>query len=359
MISLRLSNHAFNPLLTQSLHNHNPLIVCGAYPGGRYRNARILKQDMKQTNLQQVTTRVGLALNASRRNRLKASIEGYLYLTPTLFFLGVFVFWPVVSSFTLSLLRTAPFGNREIFVGLQNYTRLLTDTEYWNTFWTTVLFTLGVVPTSLVLAVVLAVALAYPVRHLRGLHRLLIFVPVVISTAVAGVLFKWLYHPVVGYINYWLLTVGIEGPNWLASKQWALIAVILATIWKELGFNVIIALAGVQNIDQSYYDAARVDGANAWQRFVRITLPLLSPTLFFLLIINVIHSFESFAQIHVLTEGGPGRATTTLVYSIYYDAFVGTPQRGIASAQAYLLALIVVFISFLQFRYFSGKVHYQ
>jgi sn-glycerol 3-phosphate transport system permease protein len=311
------------------------------------------------TNLQPSPLRASMQAMSRRWHRLKPALEGYLYLTPTLIFLGVFVFLPVITSFTLSLNRTAPFGNQQIFIGLDNYVRLLTDPAYWGIISTTALFTLGVVPTSLVLAVALALALAQPVRHLRGLHRLLIFVPVVISTAVAGVLFRWLYHPVVGYINYWLSTIGIEGPNWLASKEWALVAVILTTIWKELGFNVIIALAGVQAIDNTYYDAAKVDGASPWERFVNITLPLLSPTLFFLLIINVIHSFESFAQIHVLTEGGPGQATTTMVYSIYYDAFVGTPQRGIASAQAYLLALLVVVISYAQFKFLNKRVHYQ
>lgn len=314
---------------------------------------------MSETTVRETMSTLVVYTEKRRWNSVKDAVEGYLYLAPTLFFLAIFVFLPVFTSFTLSLNRTAPFGNRQIFVGLDNYTRLLTDPEYWGIVRTTVLFTLGVVPTSLVLAVLLAVALAYPVRHLRGLHRLLIFVPVVISTAVAGVLFKWLYHPVVGYLNYWLSLVGIEGPNWLAAKDWALVAVIIATIWKELGFNVIIALAGIQNIDQTYYDAAKVDGASSRHRFRHITLPLLSPTLFFLLIINVIHSFESFAQIHVLTEGGPGQATTTLVYNIYYDAFVGTPQRGIASAQAYLLALIVVAISFIQFKILDKRVHYQ
>jgi sn-glycerol 3-phosphate transport system permease protein len=318
---------------------------------------------MKQTTVEQpVEQPASLAANASgskHRGRARATLEGYLYLAPSLFFLFVFVFLPVFTSFTLSLNRAAPFGNRQIFVGLDNYVRLLTSAEYWGIIWNTLLFTLGVVPTSLVLAVLLAVALNYPVRHLRSLHRLLIFVPVVISTAVAGVLFKWLYHPVVGYLNYWLGLIGIEGPDWTTSTAWALLAIILTTIWKELGFNVIIALAGVQNIDQSYYDAARVDGATALHRFFYITLPLISPTLFFLLIINVIHSFESFAQIHVLTEGGPGQATTTMVYSIYYDAFVGTPQRGIASAQAYILAVVVMIVSFVQFKVLNKRVHYQ
>lgn len=291
--------------------------------------------------------------------RVWATVEGYLYLAPTFIILTIFVYVPVFTSFSLSLNRIAPFGSRKIFVGAENYMRLLSDPDYWNSIRITILFTLGTVPTSLVLAVLLAIALSYPVRNFSSLHRLLIFVPVVISSAVAGVLFRWLYHPVVGYLNYWLSLIGIEGPNWLASSDWALVAITLATIWKELGFNVIIALAGVQNIDQTYYEAAMVDGANAWQRFWNVTLPLLSPTIFFLLIINVIHSFQAFGQIHVLTEGGPGQATTTLVYSIFYDAFVGTPQRGYASAQAYLLALMVVAMTFIQFRVLGKKVHYR
>lgn len=288
-----------------------------------------------------------------------AALEGYLYLAPTLIILTIFVFVPVFTSFNLSLNRIAPFGNRMRFVGLDNYTSLLTDPDYWNSVQVTLVFTLGTVVVGLVLAVLLAAALAYPVRHLSGLHRLLIFVPVVISSAVAGILFKWLYHPVVGYFNYWLSFVGIDGPNWLASKDWALVAVIIATIWRQLGFNVIIALAGIQNIDNTYYDAAKVDGASMIHRFRHITLPLLSPTLFFLLIINIINSFQTFGEIHILTEGGPGQATNTLVYSIFYDAFVGTPMRGIASAQAYLLALMVIALSFINFRGIGGKVHYQ
>lgn len=314
---------------------------------------------MSQTTLSEAAAYRPATASQRRWKKVKTTAEAYLYLAPTLIVLGIFVFLPVFTSFRLSLQRVAPFGGRAIDVGFENYTRLLTDPDYWNSVRVTLLFVLGTVPVGLFLAVLLAVALSYPVRRLSSLHRLLIFVPVVISSAVAGVLFKWLYHPVVGYINYWLSLIGIEGPNWLADKNWALVAIILATIWKEFGFNVIIALAGVQNIDNTLYDAAKVDGANSWQRLFRITLPLLTPTLFFLLIINVIHSFEAFGQIHVLTEGGPGQATKVLVYSIFYDAFVGTPQRGIASAQAYLLALMVITMSFIQFFGLERRVHYQ
>ncbi len=175
------------------------------------------------------------SVSEKRKKHIKAAIEGYLYLAPTLIVLAIFVFMPIFSSFNLSLNRIAPFGGKQIFVGIGNYTHLLTDPDYWNSIKVTLLFTLGTVPTGLFLAVLLAIALSYPLKYLTGLHRLLIFVPVVISSAVAGVLFKWLYHPVVGYINYFFMQIGLidrmqDGPNWLASKQWALVAIIIVTL---------------------------------------------------------------------------------------------------------------------------------
>ncbi len=294
-----------------------------------------------------------------RKRKVKAALEGFLYLLPTLFILSIFVFIPIITSFQMSLTRIAPFGNQTINVGLGNYMRLFSDPDYLNTIKVTIIFTLIVVPVGVALAVFLAIALSYPLDHLSWFHRLLIFVPIVISSAVTGVLFRWIYHPVIGYLNYALLQIGIEGPNWLNSKEWALVAVAFAVIWRQLGFNVIIALAGVQNIDGTYYEAAKVDGASMWHRIRHITLPLISPTLFFLFIINFINSLQVFGEINILTEGGPGGATTTMLYGIYYDAFVGTPYRGYASAQAYLLFILILIVSFVQFKWAGKKVHYQ
>ncbi len=319
---------------------------------------------MSEATLPAKTSQTSSQNSDRRRKRIAAAFEGYLYLAPTLIGLAIFVYIPIVTSFRLSLNRIAPFGNQMRFVGFENYRSLLTDPEYWDSVRITLLFVLGTVPTGIFLAVLLAILLSYPLRNLTSVHRTLIFVPVIISSAVAGVLFRWLFNPVVGYINYWMVQIGLfdsmaDTPNWLASKSWALLAVIIATTWRQLGFNVIIALAGVQNIDNTFYDAAKVDGANGFQRLRHITLPMLSPTLFFLLIINIIYSFQAFGEINVLTQGGPGRATTTLVYSIYYDAFVGTPQRGIASAQAYILAIMVVGMSYLNYIFINRRVHYQ
>jgi len=301
------------------------------------------------------------SLNTRRKKiwqKVKPALEGYLYLSPTMIILGIFTFLPIITSFTLSLNRIAPFGSQTRFVGIENYTRLLQDPDYWGNIRFSLIFTFGTVPLGIALAVILAIALSYPLKRLSWFHRLLIFVPIVISSAVTGILFRWIYHPVVGYINYLLSLIGIEGPLWLSSKDWAVVAVILAVVWRQLGFNVIIALAGVQNIDGTYYEAAKVDGANVWHRIWHITLPLLSPTLFFLVLINTINSLQTFGEINILTDGGPGQATTNLIYSIFIDAFVGTPLRGYASAQAYLLALMIVVISGLQFKGLGKRVHY-
>lgn len=296
------------------------------------------------------------------KRKLNETLIGYLFLAPTLIALFFFVYRPIYDSFNMSLTRIAPFGNQTRDVGAENYQRLFDDFkkkgDYYENVKVSLLFTAGTVPTGIIIAIALAIMLSYPMKRLSWFHRLLIFIPIVISSAITGVLFRMLYNPTVGFLNHWLSLVGIDGPNWLTSKDWSLISVSMAVIWRQLGFNVIIALAGVQNIDGTYYEAAKVDGASLWHRIRHITLPLLSPTIFFLAIINVINSLQTFGEINILTDGGPGQSTTNMIYSIYIDAFVGTPLRGFASAQAFLLALLIVVISLIQFRGFGKKVHY-
>lgn len=298
---------------------------------------------------------------ANKHKRFSAGAwKAYVFLLPTLFILFVFVYYPIVESFRLSLNRVAPFGlSQEIYVGFQHYRDLFDSPQFWDTVRISLIFMVGTVPVGIALAVFIAILLAVPMRRLSWLHRMLIFVPVVISSAVAAVMFRWLYNPVVGHLNTWLGGLSIDGPDWLTSQDWALYSVIITVIWRNLGFNVIIALAGLQNIDETLYEAARVDGASVWQRTRSITLPMLSPTLFFLLIVNIITSLQTFGEINILTDGGPGRATTNLIYSVYVDAFVGTPLRGRASAQAFMLALIIIIVSIANFRGFAKKVHYQ
>lgn len=298
-----------------------------------------------------------------RRERRKGGIQrrsraAYFYLLPTFAVLGLFVYFPIYDSFRLSLNRVAPFGSEMLFVGFENYSRLFTSPDFWNTVQVSVWFMVGTVPVGIALAVMIALLLSYPLRRLNWLYRSLIFVPVIISSAVAGVLFRLLYNPVVGFFNHWLELIGIDGPNWLNDKSWALVAVCITVVWRQLGFNVIIALAGIQNIDEQLYEAAKVDGASPLRRIWHVTLPMLSPTLFFLVIVNVITSLQAFGEINILTDGGPGEATTNLVYSVFVDAFVGTSFRGLASAQAFLLAVLIIGVSYAQFRGLGKKVHY-
>lgn len=289
----------------------------------------------------------------------RPSLKAYAYLFPTFLILFVFIYFPIIESFRLSLKRVAPIGNQEISVGLDNYSRLLTSADFWDTVKVSVFFMIGTVPVGIGLAVVIAILLSYPLKRLNGLYRTLIFVPVVISSAIGGVLFRLLYNPVVGFFNYWLSLIGIDGPNWLNDQTWAVVAVTVTVVWRQLGFNVIIALAGIQNINEQLYEAAKVDGAGTFRRIRSITLPMLSPTLFFLAIVNVIISLQAFGEINILTDGGPGRATTNLVYQVFVDGFVGTRFVGRASAQAFLLAVMIIGISIINFRSLRSRVHYQ
>jgi ABC-type sugar transport system permease subunit len=312
---------------------------------------------------------VAVATKQARENRpglrrrlargWRPSLKAYLFLVPTFVILGTFVYYPIIESFRLSQNRVAPFGTQEIAVGFDNYSRLLRSPDFWDTVKVSLWFMVGAVPIGITLAVVVALLLSYPLKRLNGLYRTLIFVPVVISSAIAGVLFRLLYNPVVGFFNHWLSLIGIDGPNWLTEKSWALVAVTITVVWRQLGFNVIIALAGLQNIDEQLYEAAKVDGAGVFSRIWHVTLPMLSPTLFFLVVVNVIISLQAFGEINILTDGGPGRATTNLVYQVFIDGFVGTRFLGRASAQAFLLAVMIIAISIIQFRGFGKKVHYQ
>lgn len=295
---------------------------------------------------------------AGRHRRLRETLAGYLFLLPTLSVFCLFILIPVGWSLYLSFHEVAPMGLDTVFVGWDNYRELLTSTSYLNSLKVTFLFALGVVPLGILLSLSLAILLNRPLKGI-AFYRTALFAPVVLSAAIAGVIWTFLYSSTVGYLNYQLKRLGIDHPpNWLADPQWALLAVTIATVWKEMGWNTIILLAGLQGIPDHLYEAAKIDGAGRWAALRNITIPMLSPTLFFVLIMAVIHSFEAFGQIHVLTRGGPIEATNVLVYSIYNDAFINS-RNGFASAQAYVLFLIVLALTALQFRVLGKRVHYE
>ncbi len=286
------------------------------------------------------------------RSRLLA----WLFLSPTLLVLALFVGYPALDSLYLSFHDVDPFTRVASWAGLQNYSNLFSSADYWASVKTSLWFMLFTVVPSVLLALAAAVALdASPYCH--GFFRTIFLLPVSISSAMAAMLWIFFYNPTAGYLNYILGVVGIPGPNWLVDPDWALPAVAISTVWKEIGFNVIFFLAGLAGVPPELKEAATIDGANGWQRFRHVVLPILSPTLLFVVVVSVLHSFESFGQIHILTRGGPAGATNILVYNLYRDGFENF-LTGYASAQAVVLFLVMVGITAFQFWFAKRRVHY-
>jgi len=277
-------------------------------------------------------------------------------LAPTLFVLAVFVVYPACQSFLLSFQDVEPFSKKSFFIGLENYQVLFSSPDYWQSVRVTLFFLLLTVVPSLVLSLTVAVLLdSNP--FFQNAFRTLFLLPVAISSSMAAMLWIFIYNPTAGFLNYTLDLLGVSGPNWLVDPDFALMSVAVATVWKEIGFNVIFFLAGLTAIPQELKEAAELDGANSWQSFWHVTLPMLSPTLFFVSVVSVINSLQSFGQIHILTVGGPMGETTTLVYNLYRDAFVKF-RTGLASAEAVILFALIMMATVFQFRMARKRVHY-
>lgn len=290
--------------------------------------------------------------------RRRYDLEGYLFLAPDLAGTLVFAVGPVLAALALGLfawdILTPPR-----FVGLDNYrTLLLDDPVFRQVLFNTSTYVLGTVPVRTALALLLAIALN---QQLHGLSvfRAAYFLPTITSAVAAATVWRWIYEPNFGLLNSLLYAIGVQHPpTWLSSPAWAMPALIVLGVWQGLGFQMVIFLAGLQGIPAHLYEAAAIDGADWWARFRHITLPLISPTTFFVLIISVIGSYQVFDSAFVLTEGGPGYATTTLVYYIYEYAFQFF-KMGYAAAMAWILFAIVFVLTVLQFRLQARWVHYD
>ena len=275
---------------------------------------------------------------------------------PALLPLVLFVVVPALQSLWLSFHETAPFSSRAVWVGLENYRLLASSPEYWRCARATVLFAAETALPSILIALAIALALdAGP--YARDFFRTAFLLPVSISSAMAAMLWLFLYNPTAGYLNFALERLGIPGPNWLGDPRWALPAVAIATVWKEMGFNIIFLLAGLSGVPQELHEAAQLDGAGYFSRLRHVTLPILSPTLFFVSVVSVVNSLQSFGQIHILTGGGPAGETDTFVYNLYRDAFVNF-RSGYASAQAVILFVLILGATAVQFRLARKNVHY-
>lgn len=294
---------------------------------------------------------------ARRRREVRTLLSGLVYLAPALVIFAVFLFYPAIKTGWLSAFATNVRGLPTVFVGLGNYVDNLTSEAFRASLWNTLKFALMVVPTTMVLALLLAILANEKIRG-SSFFRTVYALPLAVSAAAAAVVWRLIFHPSQGILNSMLGVLGVQPIGWLTDSSYALLSVALTTIWMHLGFNFIVLLGGMQSLPTELYESASIDGAGRMRQLRNITLPLLSPVLFFVSIVLVIDSFQSFGQIDILTEGGPANATNLIVYEIYQNAFVHN-RVGYASAQTVVLFLIVVVLSVVQYRFGERKVHYQ
>jgi sn-glycerol 3-phosphate transport system permease protein len=293
----------------------------------------------------------------SAAREAQATLISLLYLLPSLAAFALFVFYPLIKSIWISMHADNPFGGLSDFIGLRQYRDALTSKDYRNSLKITGLYALYTVPLGIVVSLGLATLANVRLRGI-SIFRVAFAMTIGVSVAAGTVIFSLLYNPSSGVLNYLLSSVGLPRVDWLTKTRSALWAITLLEIWLRLGFNFIVLLSGMQGIPEELYESARIDGAGSTRTFFNITLPLLSPSLFFVGVISIISAFQSFAQIDILTKGGPAGATNVAVYSIYLDAFRNF-HTGYASAQAVLLFIILVVLTAIQFRGLESKVTYQ
>lgn len=284
----------------------------------------------------------------------KNNLWGFLFIGPQLIGLLAFSLIPLIYAFWLSFTSWNGFGATK-FVGFTNYTEQFANPDFWKAMSNTLYYMALVVPIGIALAMVLAIAL----NKVKGkeIYRVFFFMPVVTSSVSVGVIFMWILNGDFGLLNQLLLNIGIAGPNWLTDTNWVIPSIALLSIWWGLGYNMVIFLAGLQGISKSYYEAAEMDGANAVQKFWNITLPLLTPTTFFVTIMTIISSFQVFDQAFVMTNGGPAKASYTIVFHIYDQAFVDFTM-GKSSAAAMILFVVILIFTLIQFKMSNRWVHY-
>jgi multiple sugar transport system permease protein len=313
---------------------------------------------------------------------LKARIAPYLYVAPAAAVILTFNIIPILYAFYMSFFDWGIV--KGAYVGFENYVALVHDPVFWQSLLNTIWFVLGVVPLGIAAALAVSVLLTRKIRGM-GFYRTVYFLPVVTSLVAISMVFKWLYNPRIGLFNYllglvginplgWLNeptgvftmffkgTLGIPWPDALAGPSLALVAIIFMSIWKGLGYNVVLFIAGLQNISQEYYEAARIDGASRARVFRHVTWPLLAPTTFYVLVMTTIVSFLVFTQVYVMTGppiGGPLGTTRIIVYYLFEKGFDAGFNRGYASAIALVLFLIIMALTLVQKKFLESRIHYD
>ena len=295
-----------------------------------------------------------------KRVIFKSAWLPWLLITPQMAIILVFFFWPAGQALYQSVLSQDAFGTSTEFVGLENFKRLYNDASYLASFKTTAVFSILVAVCGLSVALTLAVfadRIADVNTWAAGFYKTLLIWPYAVAPAVAGIVWLFMFAPSIGIVSYALRAVGFEW-NHLLNGNHAMALIVLAAVWKQVSYNFLFFLAGLQSIPKSLIEAAAIDGAGPWRRFWSIVFPLLSPTTFFLLVINVVYAFfDTFAIVDASTHGGPGKETAILVYKVYYDGFKALDLGG-SAAQSVVLMLIVIALTVVQFRYVEKKVQY-
>ncbi|MCZ8515141.1 sugar ABC transporter permease [Paenibacillus filicis] len=314
----------------------------------------LLEKDLPTTRSLQ---RPAAKVRSLRSDRWREHLLAYIFLAPSLLLFALFLFYPMLKSVYLSFQLTDPRGRVAAFAGWDNYHELFASEKFYQSLKVTLSFTLLTVPTGILLALILAALTHNKLRGMR-LFQFVFSLPVAVSVGTGSVMWMILFHPTLGTLNYFLSLLGLPALNWLADPAWALLSVSLMTVWMNLGFNYIVLLSGLQGVSEEIYESAKIDGSGPLRTFFQLTLPLVSPTLFFVSVVSVIGAFQTFGQIHILTKGGPMNSTDVVVYNIYQDAFVNF-RFGTGSAQALVLFAIILVLTFIQFRFLEKKVHYQ
>ena len=278
----------------------------------------------------------------------------WLFVAPALLVIGVFFFLPVAAALAMSLTDFDIYALADPanlrFVGLSNYQQLLASPPFWRALGNTLYFVAVGVPLSIAVSLAAALLLNSPLARFKSLFRVALFAPVVTTLVAVAVIWRYLFNANYGLLNYALGTLGIPHIDWLGDPRWAMPAIILFAVWKNFGYNMIILLAGLQTIPPELYEAARLDGASAWERFRFVTLPMLSPVLLMVAILTVAGYFQLFAEPYVMTQGGPLQSTVSVLYFMYEEGFKWW-NLGSASAVAFLLFLLIFAVTALQLRY--------
>ena len=286
--------------------------------------------------------------------RAQTSAAGF-FLLPNLILVTLFLLVPLAMAFVISMQSLGSLGGAQ-WLGINNYADLMQDSVFWHTLVNTGVFTLFTVPVGMAIGLGIAVLLN-SVLPGRALYRSIIFMPLVISGVATGVLGAWMFDQYNGFFNKLLHTIGISGPSWQSNGKWAMVSLIVVTLWQRIGFDMLIYLAGLQGVDPQLLEAATIDGASPWQRFRQVTFPLLGPSTFFLLIMNVIYSFQVFDTVWAMTRGGPDYSTTTVVTYAYRTAFDehGPQQLGYGAAVGVVIYLITLLITVAQWRFSNTR----